>query len=92
VKYPSPQSLLYELASHGPSAVRLEALRLMGLPNSPRSWGTCPRRSRRALLRRLACDRRKSGKVRLSALKETLWNLTVDQQDALSRLRKDNQR
>ena len=90
MKYPSPQSVLYELASRGPSAGRLEALRLMGLPDSPRTWGSCPRRSRRALLRRLACDRRKSVKVRLSALKEILWNLTVDQQDALERLRKEN--
>jgi hypothetical protein len=83
VRYPSPRRLLYDLASTGPSAVRIEALRLLGLPNAPTRWRDIPRRTRASLLRQLACNRDKAAKVRLACLKELLWGLTLEQQKML---------
>lgn len=72
MNYPSPKKVLTYLASHGPSATQLEALRMLGLPNCPDRWPECPRRSRQGLLRRLACNSKKSASARLQALKEVL--------------------
>jgi hypothetical protein len=86
MRYPSPRSLLYELANRGPSAVRIEALRLLGLPNCPTRWPECQRRTRASLLRRLAANKRKSAKMRLACIKELLWGLTLEQQSMLEQL------
>lgn len=86
MRYPNPQRLLYELASRGSSTVRIEALRLLGLPNCPTRWPPCPRRSRASLLRRLAANRKKSAKMRLACIKELLWGLTLEQQRMLEQL------
>jgi hypothetical protein len=81
MRYPAPKTVLYELSLYGPSEVRLEAIRLMGLDDLPASFPKCQRRSRDSLLRRLAVDRKKSAKARMSALKELLfqWTPAMDQ-------------
>ena len=83
MRYPSPRRLLYELARTGPSAVRIEALRLLGLANCPSSWPPIERRSRASLLRQLAANKKKSAKVRLACVKEILFGLTLEQQHML---------
>jgi hypothetical protein len=69
--YASPRTILEYLACHGPSATRAEALVLLGRP-VPDSWPKCRRRSRLSLLRRLACNRKKSASARLRALQEVI--------------------
>jgi hypothetical protein len=69
--YPTPKTVLTALASRGTSATRAEALRLLA-SKVPDDWPECPRHSRQSLLRRLACDKKKSAKARLAALKEML--------------------
>jgi hypothetical protein len=86
MRYPNPQRLLFDLASRGPGAVRIEALRLLGLVNCPTRWPVCPRRSRASLLRRLAANKKKSAKMRLACIKELLWGLTLEQQRMLENL------
>ena len=86
MRYPSPKRLLFDLASSGPSRVRIEALRLLGVPNCPSRWPEIPRRSRASLLRQLACNRDKAAKVRLACLKELLWGLTLEQQKMLEQI------
>jgi hypothetical protein len=86
MRYPSPQRLLFDLARRGPSTVRIEALRLLGLPNCPTRWPLCARRSRASLLRRLAANKKKAAKIRLACLKELLWGLTLEQQRMLESL------
>jgi hypothetical protein len=49
----------------------MEALRLLG-SELPDDWPACPRKSRQALLRRLICDKKKSAKARIAALRELL--------------------
>jgi hypothetical protein len=71
VRYPSPERVLFDLASRGPSAVRTEALAMLGQP-VPGRWPECPRRTRLALLRQLACNKSKASRARLEALKELL--------------------
>jgi hypothetical protein len=75
--YPSPKTVLTALAARGTSVTRSEALRLLAA-ELPEDWPDCPRRSRQALLRRLACDRKRSAKARLAALRELL---SVSNQD-----------
>jgi len=86
MRYPNPWRLLYDLASTGPSAVRIEALRLLGLLNCPTRWPDIARRSRASLLRQLACNRDKAAKVRLACLKELLFGLTLEAQRMLEEL------
>lgn len=69
--YASLRAILEYLACHGPSATQAEALVLLGRP-VPDSWPQCRRRSRLALLRRLACNKKKSTSGRLRALQEVL--------------------
>ncbi|HXX18702.1 MAG TPA: hypothetical protein VEJ46_04820 [Candidatus Acidoferrum sp.] len=71
MRYPSPEHLLSELATRGTSGTREKALRLLGM-NLPPTLGPYKRKSRESLLRRLACDRRKSAKARLEALADLL--------------------
>ena len=71
--YPSPRTILAYLASHGPSVVQLEALRLFDLP-MPDRFPAYARGSKEALLRRLACNRKKSTSARLDALKQLLFS------------------
>src|ERR1700683_1456689 len=70
--YASPKAILSELAGRGSSATRMEALRLLALPDIPEQWPECQRRSRLSLLRRLVCNRKKSASARLQALREVL--------------------
>jgi hypothetical protein len=86
MNYARPQAVLFDLAGRGPSAVRQEALRLLGLPNLPPTWGVIPKRSRKALLRKLACNKGKAAKARLAAVKELLWGLTLEQQAQIEAL------
>jgi hypothetical protein len=86
VRYPGPRVVLFELARSGPSKVRLEALRLLGLPDCPAHWPDCPRNTRQSLLRQLAVNKTKAGKVRLACLKELLWNLSLEDQRELEHL------
>ncbi len=83
MRYPSPRRLLYDLASTGPSTVRIEALRLLGLPNCPTRWPDILRRTRASLLRRLAANRKKAAKVRLACVKELLFGLSLEAQRML---------
>jgi hypothetical protein len=76
--YANPKAILSQLAGRGSSATRLEALRLLALPDIPKQWPECPRRSRLSLLRRLACNRKKSASARLHALQELLTMATTD--------------
>jgi hypothetical protein len=71
MKYATPKTVLTALASRGTSVTRTEALRLLA-SEIPDDWPECPRNTRAALLRRLACDQKKSAKARLAALKEVL--------------------
>lgn len=91
MKYPSPKSVLYDLATTGPSSIRQEALRLLGL-EVPATWGVITRRTRKALLRRLACNKRKAAKSRLACVKEVLWGLTLEQQSELERIANEHRR
>jgi hypothetical protein len=86
MRYPAPRRLLYDLATCGPSAVRVEALRLLGLPNCPTRWPDCPRRTRAALLRQLAANKKKAAKTRLACLKDLLWGLTLETQRRIEEL------
>jgi hypothetical protein len=86
MRYPNPQRLLFDLANVGPTAVRIEAIRLLGLPNCPTVWPKIPRRSRASLLRRLAANKQKAAKMRLACVKELLWGLTLEQQRMLEAL------
>lgn len=88
MRYPAPKKVLHELSVSGPSEVRIEALRLLGLAELPAAFPKCERRSRESLLRRLACNGKKSAKSRLYAVKELLWGLTIEQQQAMDALRK----
>lgn len=71
MRYPSTEKLLSELATLGTSSTRQKALALLGMKLPP-TLGPYKRKSRESLLRRLACDRRKSAKARLEALAELL--------------------
>jgi hypothetical protein len=42
MKYPAPRKLLNYLASHGPSAVQVEALALLGRPDLPTTFPASP--------------------------------------------------
>jgi hypothetical protein len=86
MRYPAPKTVLYELATTGPSAVRVEALRLMRLTDLPVTFPKCQRRSRESLLRRLASDRKKSAKARLGALKELLFGWTAEMEQTVKEL------
>lgn len=83
MRYPAPKRLLYELSITGPSSVRSEAIRLLGLPSLPAAFPPCERRSRASLLRRLACNRKKSAKARLAAAKEILFGWTDEMEQAI---------
>lgn len=87
--FPKPVTILRELAGTGPSAVRLEAIRLMGLDSLPDGWPQCPRSSLKAILRQLACDPKKAAKVRLMALKELVWNLPIEAQQEIETWKKE---
>lgn len=92
MRYPSPKSVLFDLAKRGSSRTRAEALRLMTLDLPPR-FGPYPRRSRETLLRQLVCGRkRQSAAVRLRHLKELLFGISVELQMELDaeRSRKEN--
>jgi hypothetical protein len=83
MRYPSVKTLLGRLATRGPSASRLEALRLLGLPDLPEKLPKTPRKpkiNRIGLLKRLACAKRKSAKTCLMALKELLWGISINSQ------------
>src|ERR1700730_9317437 len=69
--YASPRTIFEYLACHGPSTTQAEALALLGRA-VPDRWPECSRRSRLSLLRRLACNRKKSASARLRALQEVL--------------------
>jgi hypothetical protein len=71
--------------------VRIEALRLLGLPDLPKRFPSCPRRSRESLLRRLAANRKKSAKARLSALKELLFGWTPEMDRAIREIKATKQ-
>jgi len=86
MRYPAPKTVLCELSTTGPSDERLEALRLLALP-LPEKFGPYPKRSREGLLRRLVCDRKKSAKARLSALKELLFAWTPEMDQAIQEIR-----
>ena len=75
--YANPRTILEYLACHGPSATQAEALALLGRPVSDR-WPECPRRSRLSLLRRLACNRKKSTSARLRALREVMMGVNTE--------------
>lgn len=90
--YPAPKSILFDLATTGPSAIRVEALRLLGLPNLPARFPPCERRTRASLLRRLAANKQKAGKARLFAVKELLFSISIEEQQELDQLRKEKQR
>lgn len=92
MRYPKPANLLHRLAEQGTSATRIEALRLLSLPNFPQTWPACPRRSVNALLRRLCCDRRKSGQARLAAFKAVCFGLSLEAQAILDKDRPKNGR
>lgn len=87
MRYPSITSVLYELATTGPSASRTEALRLLSLPDLPAAFPKCKRRTRESLLRRLACDGKKSAKARLGALKECVFGWTPQMEEAAKKLK-----
>jgi hypothetical protein len=72
MKYPAPRKLLNYLASHGPSAVQVEALAMLGRPDLPTAFPAFPRGSRENFLRRLAANPKKATSARLGALKELL--------------------
>jgi hypothetical protein len=72
MKYPAPRKLLNYLASHGPSAVQVEALAMLGRPDLPTTFPAFPRGSRENFLRRLAANPKKATSARLGALKELL--------------------
>ena len=80
MKYPAPRTVLSYLASHGPSAVQIEALRLLDLP-VPDRFPTYARGSKEALLRRLACNHKKAAHARLDAMKQ-LFVLEPEKIDA----------
>jgi hypothetical protein len=88
MRYPCPKNILHNLASRGSSATRVEALRLLSLPDLPTRFPECPRRSRNALLRQLAANRGKSAKARLAALKELLYGLSISAQQELEQLKR----
>lgn len=74
-----PRTVLLQLAQSGRDWVSLEALRLLQL-NIPRDWPKNPRgvtATRLVVLRRIACDRRKSGRIRIMAVKELLFALDI---------------
>jgi len=91
MRYPAPKRILYELSTTGPSGERLEAMRLLGLADLPEKFPSCPRRSRESLLRRLAADRKKSAKARLSALKELLFGWTPEMDEAVQQIRETDE-
>ena len=91
MRYPAPKKVLYELATTGPSAVRVEALRLLGLPDLPVTFPKCERRSRESLLRRLAANRKKSAKARMAALKELLFGWTPAMEAAIQEIKETKQ-
>ena len=91
MRYPAPKRILYELSTTGPSGVRLEALRLLGLADLPEKFPSCPRRSRESLLRRLAANRRKAAGARLTALKELLFGWTPEMDEAVQEIRETNE-
>lgn len=80
MRYPSVRSLLSKLARRGPSNVRLEALRLLGLPDLPEHLPPSPRKPKNhriVLLKMMATDKRRSAKSRLACVKELLFNIPV---------------
>ena len=86
MRYPAPKTVLFDLSTRGPSDLRIEALRLLALPDLPESFPQCPRRSRASLLRRLAANRKSSAKARMAALKELLFGWTEEMQQTLKEL------
>lgn len=91
MRYPAPKRVLYDLATRGPSTTRLEALRLLGLADLPVKFPPCQRRSRESLLRRLACNEKKSARARLSALKELLFGWTPAMDEAIQEIKETRQ-
>lgn len=92
MRYPTPKSVLYDLARKGSSRTRAEALRLMALELPPR-FGPYPRRSRESLLRQLVCGKkRRSSVTRLRHFKELIFGMSVEMQIELDaeRKRKEN--
>lgn len=87
MRYPSPKTVLCELATCGPSGVRIEALRLLSIPDLPKSFPPCQRRSRESLLRRLAADRKKAAKARLGAVKELIFGWSPAMEEALQQIK-----
>ena len=83
MRYPSVHTILGQLATHGPSESRVEAMRLLGLPDLPEHLPMTPRKpkvNRVGLLKRLVADRKKSAKSLLMALKELLWGIPISSQ------------
>jgi len=91
MRYPTPKRVLFELSTCGPSGVRVEALRLLGLADLPDKFPSCLRRSRESLLRRLAANRKKSAKARLTALKELLFAWTPAMDEAMREIKEAEQ-
>jgi hypothetical protein len=89
MRYPCPKNILLDLGSRGSSSTRIEALRLLSLPDLPTRYPACPRRSRNALLRQLAANRKKSAKARMLALKELLYGLSISAQQELEQLKRE---